>query len=78
MDEIACREEVWKGRIPLYHKGGSGEEAGPLCHLEEIIKSKRRWAGMSLTLPPGTNLYVGKKMCRAGSTCTIREELERR
>ena len=32
---------------------------------------------MGLSVPPGTNLHVGKKMGRAGYNCTTWEELER-
>ena len=32
---------------------------------------------MGLTVPPETNLHVGKKFGRGGSHCTTREELER-
>ena len=33
---------------------------------------------MGLTVPPGTNLHVGKKFGMVGSHCTTREELERK
>ena len=33
---------------------------------------------MGPTVPPGTNLHVGKEFGRGGSHCITREELERR
>ena len=39
-DIFACGEEVWQGWVPLYHLGGTREEAGAtgknLCIREEL------------------------------------------
>ena len=38
----------------------------------------KKLAGMGLTVPPGTNLHVGKKSGKGGSHFTTTEELESR
>ena len=43
MDEIACREEVWQGWVPLYLYGRTREEAGPTVPLRRNCEVGKNW-----------------------------------